>query len=281
MKATTRERAVAILLGLAILVLLPGCCGMSRCCPSPCCPSPCAPACNPCPCDPCYTNPCAGAPACPPGNAMPGEAWCRVYIPPQYEEVECQVCVCPAQCERTWIEPVYETRTRRVCVCPEQCRTVPIPAEYRDEQYEVCVCPARTEWKQVDCKPSSELGSGEEQGECWVLCEVPAVMKTCTRRVCVKPASCTTEVIPARYEEQEYRECVQPGRWETREIPAQHETRKSRRCVAPGRWEWRLNRDCAVPAGCLPGSADSGASGGLGQYGLASDAAAFDAMLDG
>jgi hypothetical protein len=154
------------------------------------------------------------------------------------------------------VEPVYEDRQRQVCCKPASCVNIPIPAEYADETYEVVVCPARCEWKRVDCEAHG-LQPGEQQGECWALCEVPEVKQTCTRRVCVKPASCRQETVPAEYQTVTERVCVTPGYYKTREIPAQYETRKDRRCVCPGRWEWRMNPDCQVP-GCAPGAPATG-----------------------
>ena len=108
---------------LAVLgVLLGGCCG------NPCNPcDPCADPCDPCmPCNPCASAPPDGMPA----GVQAGEAWCRIYIPPRYEEVTEEVCCQPATCRKEWVEPVYENRTKQVCVCPEQVRKIPVPAVF-------------------------------------------------------------------------------------------------------------------------------------------------------
>ena len=104
-------------------------------CSSNPCGDPCAPVCDPC--DPCASQGPAGIPT----DVQPGEAWCRVYIPPKYEEVCEQVCVCPESCERKWVEPVYENRTKQVMVCPEQVKQIPVPAVYETVEEQVMVCP--------------------------------------------------------------------------------------------------------------------------------------------
>jgi hypothetical protein len=210
-------------------------------------------------CDPC-------APACPPSSqcgplpaeAKPGEAWCCVFVPPVYEDVECQVCVCPASCTREWIEPVYEEQQREVCVRPASTRRIDVPGEWRDETQEILVCPARTEWKRVECTPE-QLAAGERQGECWMMVEVPPVYRTVTRRVCVTPPSCRMETVPPVYETVTERVCVKPGSWREVPVPARYETRTTKRMVSPCRWEWRRNESCDV----VPGPAETDDAGGM------------------
>ena len=194
--------------------------------------------------DPC--DPCAGRPAGIPAEAKPGEAWCRYYVPPQFEEEEYQVCVCPESCKRTWVPPVYEDQERQVCCKPAQTICHPIPAVFEDQTEEVCCCPARTEWRKVDCTPKM-LEEGQRQGDCWMLVEIPAKYRTVTRRVCVTPASSKTETIPPEYKTVTEKVMVKPGYYETETIEAKYETRTRRICKAPGRWEWRRNEDCDVP----------------------------------
>ena len=132
---------VMALFVMAVALMAAGCSSNSCC-------GTCGGCCDPCasPCDPCAAAvPCDLG--CPPPEAKAGEAWCRVWIPPQYEEYEVEVCCKPAGCDRTWIEPVYETRTRQVCTKPACCRTIQIPAEFATEEFQVCICPARTEWQ--------------------------------------------------------------------------------------------------------------------------------------
>jgi hypothetical protein len=226
-------------LAVVTAVVVAGCCGMDTCggCETECCeaaPPPCT-QCGPLPAD-----------------ALPGQAWCCVMIPPQFEEVETQVCTCPASCTKEWVPPEYEEQSHQVCVKPAGCRQVQIPGEWKDETQQVLVCPARTEWKRVECTPE-QLAAGEKQGECWMLVEVPATYRTCTTRVCVRQPSCETVEEPAQYETVTERVCTKPGYYKEIPTPAQYETRKSQRCVSPARWEWRRNEACEVPqAGPAP-----------------------------
>lgn len=213
-------------------------------------------SCGPCgdPCDPCgpVATPVCNACGPLPAEAKPGEAWCCIQVPAQYEEVEVQVCVCPEACQREWIEPVYEEQERQVCCTPARCERIEIPAEFEERSREVMVCPARTEWVKIPCEASG-LGEGEQQGDCYMLKEIPAQYRTVTERVCVKPASFEVKQLEPEYRTVKERVMVKPGEWKVNTVPARFETRKERRMVAPARWEWRRNADCEVPA-------DAGAS---------------------
>ena len=238
------KNAFVAFVACALVFVLAGCTSGS------CCGS-CDPCSAPDPCSPCATacDPCGGGggrPAGMPDEAKEGEAWCRVLIPAKYEEVEKQVCVCPASCEREWIPPVYEEQERQVCCKPASCRKINIPAEYETKTERVMTCPARTVWKKIPCE-SGDLADGEKQGDCWQLTEIPAQYKEVTKRICVKEASCTTETIPPEYKTVTEKVVVKPGEWKTTPVPAQYKTVTERKLVEPCRWEWRRNESCEVP----------------------------------
>ena len=96
MLRTSRGRGVwqgLGLLALAVVVLsVAGCSGSRVVAGDPC--DPCQKTCDPCgntpPCGPC------GIPA----EVKPGEAWCRVWVPPTYATKVDTVCVEPARQER-------------------------------------------------------------------------------------------------------------------------------------------------------------------------------------
>jgi len=98
------------------------------------------------PCD-CCGGQVAGqrdAPAGIPAGVQAGEAWCRVLIPAQYEDVTEQVCVKPATQRREPIPAEFEMRTRQVLVRPAQTRQIPVPGEYEMRDKQVLVRPAST-----------------------------------------------------------------------------------------------------------------------------------------
>ena len=205
---------------IALIVTLGGCCGFDPCGIdlNPCNIdlSPCDTGCDapePAPCDPspCATND-TPRPNGLPAEAKAGEAWCRVQVPPQYEEYEERVMVTPASTDRQWIEPVYEDREKRVCVRPASVKRINIPAEFETQTEQVMTCAARTVWQKIPCEPDG-LGNGEKQGDCWKLVEIPAQYRTVEKRVCVKQASCTTEQIPAEFNTVTEKVMVTPGEW--------------------------------------------------------------------
>lgn len=236
-------------LGLVALLALVGCSGFD--CDAPPCPQPypqpgpqpCQPVCDVCPpAAPVPTDPCGT----PPPAANLGEVWCYVRVPAVTRTIEEQCCVQPATCRQEWVPPVTQEVTEQVCVCPEQVCQRPVPAKYETVCEQVLVCPAKTEWQKVACEPTS-LGEGEQLGECWTLCEIPPVYKTCDRQVCVSPASCIEEVTPARYETCTKTCTVQEGYYKSIEVPAVFETRCREEIVCPCRWEWRRTTECEVP----------------------------------
>lgn len=222
------------------------CCGDWDPCCSPCAqPAPCAAPCAPAPCAPaCAPQPGNCGPF--PAEARPGEAWCCVFIPPQYATEMERICTCPESCRKEWVPPVYECRSKQVCSCPEQRRQIPIPAEYQTVNECIEVCPPRTEWRRVDCTPE-QLAAGEQQGECWALVTIPAQYEQRCKQVCVREASCREEVIPPVYETVQEQVEVQCGYYKDIVTPAQYEDRPKQVCTAPGRWEWRRNAACVVP----------------------------------
>jgi hypothetical protein len=207
-------------------------------CAAPCAPqAPCAPACQPEPSGQCGPFP---------GNAAPGEAWCCVFVPPQYAQETERVCVTPECSRKEWVPPVYECRSKQVCVNPGCTRQIPIPAEYTTVNECIEVCPARTEWRRVDCTPE-QLACGEQQGECWALVTIPPQYEQRCKQVCVREASCREEVTPPVYETVQEQVEVSCGYYKDIPIPAVFEDRCKQVCTAPGRWEWRRNLSCVVP----------------------------------
>jgi hypothetical protein len=245
-----RSKVWEICRGAAPLLFVLAACTVAAGCDSMCgdwdpCGTTCgAPCPQPCP-QPCAVESSGQCGPFPP-NAVCGEAWCCVFIPPTYATEVDRVCVCPEQCQKEWVPPVYECRSKQVCACPEQRRQIPIPAEYATQQECVEVCPARTEWRRVDCTPE-QLAAGEQQGECWALICIPPQYEQRCRQVCVREASCREEVIPPVYETVQEQVEVSCGYYKDHVTPARYEDRPRQVCTGPGRWEWRKNEACVVP----------------------------------
>jgi hypothetical protein len=200
------------------------------------------------PCDPC---PKPTEPPCPPvgelpPEAGPGEAWCRIWIPPVYGTETETVCVEPASSEKVWIPPTYGTRPKIVCYQEPQLREKVVPAVWGIKKREVMVCPPRERWQRICCPPS-ELAEGERQGECWTKIECPPVYESEDCPVCLEPERRCVEYTPAQYKVVEERFLLEPGRCEVKCIPARYEERCREVCIEPGRWEWRRNEACEVP----------------------------------
>ncbi|MHC5011271.1 MAG: hypothetical protein ACYTG6_10010 [Planctomycetota bacterium] len=200
---------------------------------------------------------CAPPPeACPPSagrppSANPGEVWCYVRVPAVMRTVQEQVCIQEATCRQEWVPPETQEVCEQVCVKPEEVRRIPVPARFETVSEQVMTCPAKTEWRRVECEPSN-LGAGEQVGECWTLCEIPAVYETRSRQVCVAPETCTEEIIPAVYESQTRTVTVREGFYKTVNVEPVYETRTREEMVAPARWEWRRTSECEIPGVTCP-----------------------------
>ena len=173
-----------------------------------------------------------------PPSANPGEAWCRIWIAPKYEERTRRVMVSPGGKVKKWIAPVYSTRTKLKCVSPIQIRERHRPAKYRVRKVEVPV-PGKTR-----CVCTKD--------ECG--CPVPGFIKEPDgvrikrERVCDAPGFTCFEHRPAMYKSVEERYLVKPGYCEVVCVPPKYRTTTTRVCVEPGRWAWRRNPACEVPA---------------------------------
>jgi hypothetical protein len=233
--AATAVFACVLMLGLA------GCASRAGTACDPC--DPCA---EPVACDPC--DPC---PDERPPEAKPGEAWCRIWIPPVTETVTETVCIAPACKKKVVVPAEYGVRPKLVCVAPAQLREVVRPGVWTTRKKDVMVCPERDVYRRVCCPPG-KLDPCERQGECWVKSKCPPVFRTECEPVCVAPPKKCVEFKPAQYECQEERYMIRPARCEEVITPAQYEERTREVCVQPGRWEWRRNVDCEVPEEALP-----------------------------
>ena len=231
------------------------------------CASPCAPACAP-PVAACAPAPaCCPEPACPPqsgcgafpAEARPGEAWCCVYLPPEYRTETYQVCVRPESCNKELVPAVMGTRQVSVCVspCSQRCET--IPAVYATQEECIEICPARTEWQKVDC-PSG----GEQREGCYALVTIPPTFEKRTKTICTCEAQTRTIDIPAVNEMRTETYEVTPAYYKDIPVPAEYRTDSKQICVREGTWVWKKNETCAVPMPAMPNPANPcGANVGL------------------
>ena len=205
----------------------------------------CEPVCNTC----CSEEP-GPQPCDRPPEAKPGEAWCRVWVPPVTKEVTERVCVCPEKCRTIRLPAQYGTRPKLVCVSPAKVTEHVKPAVWTTETEEVCIRGPRTVYRKVDC--DTKVEGAVRQCECWVKEECPPVLGTREKCVCLAPPKKTLQYTPAKYEMREEKYMVCPPRCVKEKIPAKYEERTRTVCVSPGRWEWRRNTDCEVPVEKLP-----------------------------
>jgi hypothetical protein len=190
-----------------------------------------------------------------PPNAVPGECYARVFVPPRYEAVTEEVLVREASTEVEPVEPVFEwieeqvlveegyeklelvpalfdVVEERVLIKPASEKLVVVPAEYEEVEEQVLVKPAYTAWKR---------GRGlieridQATGEIMCLVEVPAEYATVTKRVVKTPPRVEKVEIPAEYQTVKKTVVVQAARTETVSVPPKYATVKVQKLVSPAR----------------------------------------------
>ena len=189
---------------------------------------------------------------CPPAElgAEAGQAWCRVWIPPEYAMVAETYCVKPATQRTVQIPAEYGVRPKLVCVQEAKMGERCVSAEYGVKKRQVMVCPPREEWKRICCERDPELEGHTIQTQCWQKVVHPARYEEEDCPVCLSPERRCVEYTPAEYCVMEERYLVSPARCQCIPVPPVFDTRMKEVCVRPGRWEWRRNDACEVP--CAP-----------------------------
>jgi hypothetical protein len=138
-----------------------------------------------------------------PPNAVEGECYAKVFLPPQYRTVSERTIVKEAS-ETIEIIPAQTKEVEeRVMVkdCIKQLEVV--PAEYRTEERRVQIKPGHTSWvleKTARCVPVGANGEKQEMRDVYCLVSTPPEFKTISIQCLVKPASVREVVIPAQYE---------------------------------------------------------------------------------
>ena len=176
-----------------------------------------------------------------PADAMAGQCYALVWVPPRCETVSEQVMTRPASERIEQIPAKYETVEEQVMVRAAYTKTEEIPAEYQTVQEQVLVEAAHTEWR-------PGRGAVEKvdhaTGKIMCLVEIPANYKTVEKQVLVKPASTREIEIPAQYETRQVQRMVEPAHENHIQIPAEYQTVTRTQQVADGYYEWQKVEGC-------------------------------------
>lgn len=244
-----RSIPVRFLALIAALMIVPACAVGGSCCgcEAPCeAAAPAEPAGGPSACEMCE-----GEPVRPP-EAQPGEAWCRVWQPPEYTTKTTRVMVKPATRKKVWIPPEYGSRMKVVCVSPAKLSEEKRPGVYKTRKKDVLECGPADYWEKADCGPKGKRGDGTVQCECYVKKTRGPKFRTEYERVCVSPERTELKYKPAEYKCVEERVLIKEGFCQIVCTPAQYEDRTEQCLVKPGCWKWVRNSDCEVPEESLP-----------------------------
>jgi len=171
-----------------------------------------------------------------PSNAMPGQCFARVFVPPEYRAATEEVLIEEAS-ERIEIIPAkYEMVDEKIMVKESSSKIEMIPAKYDFAEEKVMVRQAHSAWKK---------GKGliekvdNTTGEIMCLVEVPAEYKVVKQRVMVQPPATRMINIPAEYETVKVRRLVSPAKEQVVKIPAKYKAIARTEQISEGRMEWR------------------------------------------
>jgi uncharacterized coiled-coil protein SlyX len=171
-----------------------------------------------------------------PPNAVPGECYSRVYIPPKYETVTEEVVKTPAAEKIELIPAKYEEVEEKVLVKGASKRLEEVPAKYEWIEEKVLVKEAHTVWKKGRGPIEKEDNT---TGEIMCLVEVPATYKTVKKHVMVEAPAVKEVEIPAEYKTIKVKKMVSPPQKKVITIPAEYETVTKNVKISGGDLEWR------------------------------------------
>ncbi len=188
-----------------------------------------------------------------PQNALPGECYAKVFVPPQYrtvtektllKEASEQIEIIPAQYEvveeKVLVEPAserwevvpaeYKWAEEKIVIKEASSRMETIPAKYEWKEEKVLVTPAETKWKRGR-GPIEKIDHATDEILC--LVEIPATYKTIKKQVVLEAAKTVKVDIPAEYGTVKQKALVSPPTVKKIEIPAVYKTVKVRKMVTP------------------------------------------------
>lgn len=172
-----------------------------------------------------------------PPNAVPGECYAKVFVPPQFETVSDRICTREAS-ERLEISPAqYEWVEERMLVKEASTQLVEVPAQFEMRQETVQTNGGHTGW--ITDKNARCVGQNQPARDVFCLVSSPPEYKTVQTQCMVKPASVQEVIIPAEYNMIRKQKLVCPATTKTISIPAEYQDVQKTVTVATGRMEWQ------------------------------------------
>lgn len=245
-----RSISLRVLAVLTALVLVPACAVGGSCCGGCDAPAPCA-AEAPAQPAPSACDMCAGESTRPP-EAKAGEAWCRVWQPPEYTTKTTRVLVKPATRKKIWVPPEYGSRMKVVCVSPAKLSEKTRPGVYKTRAKDVLECGPADYWAKIDCGAKGKQADGTVQCECYEKKTRGPKFRTEYERVCVAPERTELSYKAAQYKCVEERVLIKEGFCQTVCTPAEYKDCTKQVLVRPGCYRWVKNEECTVPEEALP-----------------------------
>lgn len=179
-----------------------------------------------------------------PPNAVPGECYAKVWMPPQTKTVTERVCVKEAEEKIEIIPAQYEWVSEKVCVKEASKQLIEEPAQFESYEQTVVVEPGRTDWvreNSTNCTLTSDRSAANANNDIrdvFCLVNYPPLTKTITKQRMVKPASCHEVLIPAEYQTVQRQRLVCPAEVRKTIIPAEFDTVEKTVKVCDGYLKW-------------------------------------------
>ena len=172
-----------------------------------------------------------------PLNAVPGECYAKVFIPPQFETVSDRICTREAS-ERLEITPAqHEWVEERILVKEAFTQLVEVPAQFESREETVQTNGGHTGW--VVDKNARCVGKNQPAQDVFCLVSSPPEHKSVRTQCMVKPAGVQEVVIPAEYNTVRKQKVTCPATAKKISIPAEYQDVQKTVTVATGRMEWQ------------------------------------------
>lgn len=190
-----------------------------------------------------------------PPNAVPGECYAKVFVPPQFKTVSERVCVKEATEKVDIIPAQYEWVEEKVCVKEASKQLIEEPAQFESYTETVVVEPGRTDWVResaANCTlPGGHPANAQNEiRDVFCLVNYPPMTKEVTKQRMIKPVTCHEVVIPAEYQTVRRQKLVCPAQVKKSVIPAEFDMVERTVKCADGYMKWeRVVCDIRTQAG--------------------------------
>ena len=216
-----------------------------------------------------------------PPNAIPGQCYARIWIPPEFKTTTETVETKPMG-ERLEVVPAtYETVTEKILVKEASEKLITVPATYKSDSEKILIKDAELHWHYgrngvssakhsktqhpdpafLNYARSLGMSDNVQPGQCYAEYTVPGKSSTTTEKILKSEASQKIEIVPATYETVEERVLVSDASEKLVTVPATYETVTEKVQIKPAFTTWKVS-ECSGGA-CQTGNIPNRVAGSV------------------